>query len=111
MNRNKLHPFFFVLIDNMRTFTTSSTSYSILMNAMKTFPSNEVYPQFHYDESTFIQTQSSLINKNKEDLKTPIKVSIIFLGVLCIVLCVLYVASYAVKLNKTPVDTISIELK
>lgn len=96
MNRNKLHPLDFVLIDITRTFTTSSTvsSHSILMNAMKTFSSNEVDLQFHHDESTSIQTQFSLINKNKEDLKKPIKELIIFLGVLSIVLSILYVASY-----------------
>lgn len=79
------------------------------MNAMKTFSSNEVDPQFHHEVSTSIPTQFSMINK--EDLKTPFKEFIIFLGVLSIVLSILYVASYAVKLNKTPVDTTSIEIE
>lgn len=87
------------------------SSHSILINAMQTFSSNEVDLQFHHDESTSIQTKFSLINKNKEDLKTPTKGLIIFLGVLSIVLSILYVATYAVKLNKSPVETKSIEIE
>lgn len=65
----------------------------------------------HTDESFFTKTQPLMLNPNKEDKKTSTKVSIIVLGVVCIILFVLYIVSYFIKSNKNPVNTFLSEIE
>lgn len=94
-------------LDN-RFFQTSAsnTPKSVSKKSKKTMIwSNDLH--VHTDESSFTKTQPLMLNPNKEDQKTSIKVSIIVLGVVCIILFVLYVVSYFIKSNRNPVNTFS----
>lgn len=94
-------------LDN-RFFQTSAsnTPKSVSKKSKKTMIwSNDLH--VHTGESSFTKTQPLMLNPNKEDQKTSIKVSIIVLGVVCIILFVLYVVSYFIKSNRNPVNTFS----
>lgn len=96
----------------MRFFQTSAsnTPQSVSKNATKTITrSSDSY--FNTGESTFTQTQHMMLQPDKEDQTKSIKVSILILGVVCIVLFVLYVSSYALKSSKNPVNLFTIEIE
>lgn len=91
--------------------SASNTPQSLLKNATKTITRSSSDSNFNTDESTITKTRPLMLNPNKEDQKTSIKVAIVILGVVCVVLCVLYVASYAIKSNGNPVNTFTIEIE
>lgn len=86
--------------------SASNTPKSVSKKSKKTMIwSNDLHD--HTDESSFTKTQPLMLNPNKEDQKTSIKVAIFILGVVCVVLCVLYIISYFIKSNRNPVNTFS----
>lgn len=86
--------------------SASNTPKSVSKKSKKTMIwSNDLHD--HTDESSFTKTQPLLLNPNKEYQKTSIKVAIFILGVVCVVLCVLYIISYFTKSNRNPVNTFS----
>lgn len=86
--------------------SASNTPKSVSKKSKKTMIwSNDLHD--HTDESSFTKTQPLLLNPNKEYQKTSIKVAIFILGVVCVVLCVLYIISYFIKSNRNPVNTFS----
>lgn len=90
--------------------SASNILQSLSKNATKTITrSSDSY--FNTDESTITKTQPLMLNPNKEDQKTSIKVAILILGVVCVILCVLYVASYAIKSNGNPVNSFTLEIE
>lgn len=97
---------FFPLDKRFFQTSASNTPKSVSKKSKKTMIwSNDLH--VHTDESSFTKTQPLMLNPNKEDQKTTIKVSIIVLGVVCIILFVLYIISYFIKSNKHPVNTFS----
>lgn len=98
--------------DMIRFAQTSASNIlqSLSKNATKTITrSSDSY--FNTDESTITKTQPLMLNPNKEDQKTSIKVAILILGVVCVILCVLYVASYTIKSNGNPVNSFTLEIE
>lgn len=97
---------FFQLDKRFFQTSASNTPKSVSKKSKKTMIlSNDLH--VHTDESSFTKTQPLMLNPNKEDKKTSIKVSIIVLGVACIILFVLYIISYFIKSNKHPVNRFS----
>lgn len=97
---------FFPLEKEFFQTSASNKPKSVSKKSKKTMIwSNDLHD--HTDESSFTKTQPLMLNPNKEDQKTSIKVSIIVLGVVCIILFVLYVVSYFIKSNKNSVNTFS----
>lgn len=87
--------------------SASNIPQSLSKNATKAITDS----YFNTDESTITKTQTLMLNPNTEDQKTSIKVSILILGVVCVILCVLYVASYAIKSNGNPVNSFTLEIE
>lgn len=106
----KCHNFF--QLDMMRFFqtSTSNTPQSVSKNATKTI-NRSSGSYFNAGESTFTQTQHLMSHPDKEDQTKSINVSILILGVVCIVLFVLYVSSYAIKSKRNPFNSLTIEIE
>lgn len=105
------YTFHFFQLDMMIFFQTSAsnTPQSVSKNATKT-KTRSSGSFFNTGESTFTQTQHLMLHPDKEDQAKSIKVSILILGVVCIILFVLYVSSYAMKSNRNPVNSFTIEI-